>query len=160
MARQKSKLWFIPIRIHCAPATRIVEAKSIEDAESALKKDELYYKNFISFSCDRQNELYEKSSKSFPTGMIDIFELEDDFFERWGKAADKIRKKFTEEIPECKLRYWNKRFGGEYFCKGFDPKETSAANRYCIIHDGHLKFDMPSDCPYLKQESKYIQFTE
>lgn len=155
MAEPNAKLWFVPIRIHCAPAARIIEAKTSEEAENILKTSELYYKNFNSLPRDKQNKLYEKRCKFL--GMIDTFELEDEFYENSGISAN--NKMTSEEIPECKNRYWHKRWH-EYFCKGIDPKETSPPNRYCIINGEHFRFDLPHDCPFLKQESKYIQFTE
>lgn len=160
MAKKNSRrtLWFIPIRIHCSPATRIVEANSPEEAETVLKTDELYFKNFNNLTRDKQDKIYEKNSKSL--GMIDMFEMEKEFFEGWGKDADKTHKRMPEEIPKCGLRYYSKRFGGEYSCKGLDPKETSPANRYCIIQGEHFDFDLPPACPFLKQKSIYIQFTE
>ncbi len=85
--------------------------------------------------------------------------MESEFFESWGRDADAKSRRHPEEIRKYKDRYWNKK-RHEYRCRGFDPKETSPANRHCIINGEHFSFDLPSGCPYLKQESKYIQFTE
>lgn len=153
----KKNLWFIPIRIHTAPAARILEAETIDEAIKILKKDELYYKTFNSLPLDKKSEIWDKSPKSVVEP--DIFEMEDDFFEYWGDAADINSKRFPEEIPVCAYRKWNKKWS-EYFCKGLDPKEVSYPNMFCIIHGEHFRFDLPQDCPYLKQESKYMQFTK
>lgn len=158
MKRQSNKkLWFIPIRIHTTPAARILEVKTVEEGIKILRKDELYYKTFNSLPNDKRGKIWDKSPKSI--AGPDIFEMEDDFFEYWGDAADINSKRFPEEIPSCAYRKWNKKYG-EYFCKGFDSKEVSYPNMFCIIHGEHFNFDLPQDCPYLKKESKYIQFTE
>ncbi len=64
MAKQKPKLWFIPVRIHCNPAARIIESETSEEAEIILKTSELYYKNFNGLRREKQDKLYEKHSKS------------------------------------------------------------------------------------------------
>jgi len=159
MANQtiESKLWFIPIRIHSTKATRIVEAKTTEDAINQLKTSELHYKNFNKLPPDKQKDMYDSLPKSL--AGIDIFELEEEYFEDLDTDTISQYKRSPEEIPQCKYRYYNKK-ESEYFCNGIDPREASYHNRFCIIHDQHFKFDLPEACPFLKHESGYIQFTE
>jgi len=139
-------LFFIPIRRGGSASHFLVDAKSVTEAESLLRSLDEY--------------LFQEN---FSGNVCHSFVLEEDWVKCYTKKPE---QRLAEKILPCKHRFRNKTLDECFDLEMQKPIEWSCGkiievfDKRCVIHQSHYKCDLPSDCPYLIQDSIYINFSD